>query len=622
MKKRFLTTALSAAIVVAASAIPAYKGLITRTMPDGSTIEIRLHGDENFHYATLPDGTIIKEKEGQFYYATISNDGVEATRYKVGQTLPSKAKLFTTSDNGTVQKLTEIYNNHRIRRNAIRQNADKGDTPIGSQHGLVILVNFSDVQMEYDKQMFVDVLNTQGYNEEYATGSAYDYFRDSSYGKYSPVFDVLGPYTLSKEQSYYGGNDGSGNDLRVPEMIVEACKLASDDDNDMSQYDYDGDGYIDNVYVFYAGEGEANGGAAETIWPHRWVVYPGHNGNFNGTLEDTKVDGVYVYDYACSNEICELYRNMINSAFDGVGTFIHEFGHVLDLPDLYNTDYLNTLTLDGYDVMDAGSYLHYSRTPPAYSGYERMFMGWLIPEQIHPSYEGDVMELEPISEQKAYLLTTDGTEHNLDGTNPLPEEFYILEYRDRTGWDKFTGQQYNQYESNALGDKGLLITRISYDKNKWDNNTVNNYSYDMGVSYVCTEGQSHVVSSYYGSYYDYFYPMFPGNSNASSVEFGNYTVSDIHYNDDGNICFTISDKTAEPTMGGIDGKTVTEPMAVAGENGRILVKGIVENVRVLNMQGVTMYNGNATEIAVPAGIYIVQIGNGNGAAQTVKVAVR
>ena len=106
------------------------------------------------------------------------------------------------------------------------------------------------------------------------------------------------------------------------------------------------------------------------------------------------------------------------------------------------------------------------------------------------------------------------------------------------------------------------------------------------------------------------------------MEFGNYTVSDIHYNDDGNICFTISDKTAEPTMGGIDGKTVTEPMAVAGENGRILVKGIVENVRVLNMQGITMYNGNATEIAVPAGIYIVQISNGNDAAQTVKVAVR
>ena len=614
MKKRFLTIALSASIVVSAYAIPAYKGLITRTMPDGSTIEILLHGDENFHYATLADGTIIKEKEGQFYYATIGDDGVEATRYKVGQTLPSKAKLFTTNDNSTVQKLSEIYNNHRIRRNAIRQNADKGDTPIGSQHGLVILVNFSDVQLEYDKQMFVDVLNTQGYNEEYATGSAYDYFRDSSYGKYSPVFDVLGPYTLSKESSYYGGNDSYGNDLYPGEMIVEACKLASADGNDMSQYDYDGDGYIDNVYVFYAGEGEANGGAAETIWPHRWVVYPGRNGNFNGTLEDTKVDGVYVYDYACSNEICESYRNSINSAFDGVGTFIHEFGHVLDLPDLYNTSYYPGafFTLEGNDVMDSGSYLHYSRTPPAYSGYERMFMGWLSPEQIFPSYEGDEMELTPISEGKIYLLTTDGAEHNLDGANPSPAEFYLLEYRDGTGWDTYTGQMSSYFDTNVPGDKGLLITRIKYNEYRWENNEVNNYQNNMGVSYVYNDAQSRYPSTYY--------PMFPGQREQSSVEFGNYTVSNIHYDEtSGNIRFTISDKTAEPKAGIAD--ATASSATVTGGIGRITINGNA-SVEVVNMQGAIIYSGNATEIAVAPGIYIVRLTEADGTNSIQKIAVK
>ena len=209
--------------------------------------------------------------------------------------------------------------------------------------------------------------------------------------------------------------------------------------------------------------------------------------------------------------------------------------------------------------MDGGSYTNYSRTPPAYSGYERMFMGWVIPEQIYPSYEGDEMELAPISEKKVYLLTPDGKEHNLDGVNPSPEEFYILEYRDNEGWDRYTGQQYDGHP----GDKGLLITKVKYNEDKWENNTVNNLQFDMGVSYVCNDSQNQ---------YPYrFYPMFPGYLEEEAVEFGNYTVSDIHYNDDGNICFTISDKTAEPTMGGIDGKTVTEPMAVAGENGRILV---------------------------------------------------
>ena len=611
MKNKLATTLLAASLAISASAIPAYKGLIARTLPDGTTIEIRLHGDENFHFTTLADGTIVKDVDGYFYYATVGDNGIEATKYKVGQPLPSKAKKSIASDDNTAKKLQSIYNSRKAKRNMPRRNADKGDTPLGSQHGLVILVNFSDVEFEYDKEMFENVLNQEGYREEYATGSAYDYFRDSSYGLYSPVFDVLGPYTLSKEQAYYGSNRPTDDD-KAPEMIVEACKLASADGNDMSQYDYDGDGYIDNVYVFYAGEGEANGGAEDTIWPHRWVVIPGRgDGNFNGTLEDTKVDGVYVYDYACSNEICESYRRTIDSAFDGVGTFVHEFGHVLDLPDLYNTSRGGYFfTLENYDVMDGGSYTNYSRTPPAYSGYERMFMGWVIPEQIYPSYEGDEMELAPISEKKVYLLTPDGKEHNLDGVNPSPEEFYILEYRDNEGWDRYTGQQYDGHP----GDKGLLITKVKYNEDKWENNTVNNLQFDMGVSYVCNDSQNQ---------YPYrFYPMFPGYLEEEAVEFGNYTVSDIHYNDDGNICFTISDKTAEPTMGGIDGKTVTEPMAVAGENGRILVKGIVENVRVLNMQGITMYNGNATEIAVPAGIYIVQISNGNDAAQTVKVAVR
>ena len=293
MKNKLATTLLAASLAISASAIPAYKGLIARTLPDGTTIGIRLHGDENFHFTTLADGTIVKDVDGYFYYATVGDNGIEATKYKVGQPLPSKAKKSIASDDNTAKKLQSIYNSHKAKRNMPRRNADKGDTPLGSQHGLVILVNFSDVEFEYDKEMFENVLNQEDYREEYATGSAYDYFRDSSYGLYSPVFDVLGPYTLSKEQAYYGSNRPTDDD-KAPEMIVEACKLASADGNDMSQYDYDGDGYIDNVYVFYAGEGEANGGAEDTIWPHRWVVVPGYGGNFDGTLEDTKVDGVYV----------------------------------------------------------------------------------------------------------------------------------------------------------------------------------------------------------------------------------------------------------------------------------------------------------------------------------------
>ncbi len=606
MNKRFVASLLLAAAIASASAIPAYKGLITRTMPDGTTIEIRLCGDENFHFATLADGTIVKESDGYFYYATVSDTGIEATKYKVGQPLPAKAKKFMAGDNATSKKLAGIYKNRRTKRNITRKDAGKGDTPLSTQHGLVILVNFADNEFEYGKEMFENVLNEPGYNEEYATGSAYDFFRDSSYGLYSPVFDVLGPYTLSQDMAYYGGNDTWGDDRNPTAMIVEACQLASADDHDMSQYDYDGDGNIDRVYVFYAGAGEANGGSEDTIWPHQWTVVEGYN--YDG---DTEVDGVHVADYACSNEISESYRRTIDSAFDGVGTFIHEFGHVLGLPDLYDTNYSGGFFTPGsYDVMDSGSYTNYSRTPPAYSGYERMCLGWIKPQQIYPSYEGTEMELAPITEKNVYLLTSDGTEHNLDGNAPSPKEFYLLEYRDGEGWDKYIGQTYD----GMPGDKGMLITRINYNEFKWENNTVNNYKDDMGVSYVCNDSQNRYPFLYY--------PMFPGYLEEETVEFGNYTINDIRHDEkSGNIRFTISDKTAEPEQGGI-GKASAHTAKATGGYGRIVIDGTVEKTEVVNMQGATLYSGNASEIPATPGIYIVKLTAPDGATAISKIAVK
>ncbi len=606
MNKRFVASLLLAAAIASASAIPAYKGLITRTMPDGTTIEIRLCGDENFHFATLADGTIVKESDGYFYYATVSDTGIEATKYKVGQPLPAKAKKFMAGDNATSKKLAGIYKNRRTKRNITRKDAGKGDTPLSTQHGLVILVNFADNEFEYGKEMFENVLNEPGYNEEYATGSAYDFFRDSSYGLYSPVFDVLGPYTLSQDMAYYGGNDTWGDDRNPTAMIVEACQLASADGHDMSQYDYDGDGNIDRVYVFYAGAGEANGGSEDTIWPHQWTVMEGYN--YDG---DTEVDGVHVADYACSNEISESYRRTIDSAFDGVGTFIHEFGHVLGLPDLYDTNYSGRFFTPGsYDVMDSGSYTNYSRTPPAYSGYERMCLGWIKPQQIYPSYEGTEMELAPITEKNVYLLTSDGTEHNLDGNAPSPKEFYLLEYRDGEGWDKYIGQTYD----GMSGDKGMLITRINYNEFKWENNTVNNYKDDMGVSYVCNDSQNRYPFLYY--------PMFPGYLEEETVEFGNYTISDIRHDEkSGNIRFTISDKTAEPEQGGI-GKASAHTAKATGGYGRIVVDGTVEKTEVVNIQGATLYSGNASEIPATPGIYIVKLTAPDGATAISKIAVK
>ncbi len=612
MKKNFL---LAGAFLLSSWgslwAIPAYPGVITKTLPDGTTIEIRLHGDENFNYITLADGeTLVKEgADGYYYYATASDNGVTATRYKVGTPMPQKVQSSVRVDDAVLQTLGEKATE---KRNAtLKKFQVQKAAPSGEIRGIAILVNYTDVKFTHDKQMFVDVLNKPGYNEEYATGSAYDYFVDSSYGQFRPTFDVFGPYDLPHECAYYGGNDYWGNDKGMTDLIVDACRLASEAGVDLSVYDQDKDGRIDQVYVFYAGEGEANGGSEDTIWPHRYMVIPdgkkdgyisGSDATYDGTDEDVTFNGVKVYDYACSNEICKSYAYSIGTDFDGVGTFIHEFGHVLGLPDMYATTYATHTTLEIYDVMDKASYLNYSRTPVSYSAYERMFMGWLHPTQIYPSYEGTELELPILDDGEAFLVTADGSEHNMDGQNPDPATYYLFENKPNTGWDMYANYGAFLQSKAQQGDRGLLITKIRYNSTLWDNNMVNNSSSSMGISYM-----------YNRSKQANYYPMFPGMRNVTELEIPNstYTVSNVTMDEDtGTVKFTISDSSAQPNQGGVS--DAASDVAVAkGGNGEISFVGNAGNVTVANLQGSVVYSGEAQTLQTPAGIYIVSFGNGS-----------
>lgn len=595
MNYKLLLSSIFLAATATMSAIPAWDKPIVRTLPDGSTLEVLLHGDENFHYTTLADGTIVKEgADGFFYYASVADGGIVATQYRVGEAMPRQKMVKSAS---VADRLEALRRQGVERRGACRMAVAPKAEDINNQHGLVILVEFPDVKMVQTKEDFSEMLNSEGYNKNAATGSAFDYFKETSYGKYAPVFDIYGPYVMPQKARYYGKNNSVGDDSNVPEMIVEACRMASDD-VDLSLYDYNGDGYIDNVYVFYAGAGEANGGSEDTIWPHRWVVY---DENFDG---DPDVGGVDVYDYACSNEIRESLKTKLGTNLEGIGTFVHEFGHVLGFSDHYSTNDNNTALDPGfYDVMASASYLNYGRTPVAYSAYERMYMGWLKPTQLFPSFEGDKVVLKTIDEGEALLLTADGTPHNMDGVNPSPTTYYLLENRACAGWDSYAGY-YGQ--TGVKGDEGLLITRINYDPDRWENNIVNAYPNSMGIELVCNSVQKQSFADYY--------PMFPGRRVQSSVSFGSYAISGItHDKATGAVSFTIRDRYRQSSVADVDAAKTS----VYADGGYIVVDGTEADVTVYSPQGTAVYAGASRRIPVAAGIYVVAV---DGA--VTKVAVR
>ena len=322
----------------------------------------------------------------------------------------------------------------------------------GQRHSLVFLIEFSDIRFttvgDDPNQYYTRMLNEEGFADHGATGSARDYYLTASKGLFEPTFDVVGPIRLDKTASYYGGNGPSGSDVHQAEPIYEACLIADSLGLvDFTQYDDDQNGIVDNIFFFYAGFGEADTGFSDCIWPHAWNL---DNAELPLTLQDKKI-----YSYACSNEI-RYQENAAEYEPTGIGTFVHEFAHVLGLPDLYNTaggmSSLYSYTPNNWSVMDHGPYNNDTRTPPTFSSFERYSIGWLRPEILTP--QADTTNVLPALEEsaRAYLVEVPSKEH----------EYFLLENRQQEGWDTY------------LPNHGMLIWHIDYDSTRWVNNSPNN----------------------------------------------------------------------------------------------------------------------------------------------------
>ena len=384
------------------------------TQPDGTKIMVKLVGDEYHAYYTTVDGTPLRRLDNG----------------------------FLVEDPSVLDEFPAIASQRRAK--AIRPRQEATTYPLtGSPKSLVLLVGFKDLAFAQSRDDFHKLLNESGYSYNGAMGSCRDYFIASSDSLFQPQFDVYGPFTVSGKMADYGAEDGNSHDRDPYSMIVEACALAAESGVDFSQYDTDNNGVLDNVFVYYAGHNQAEGGGGNTIWPHKSSV----------AWMNRKVDGISLATYACTSE----YSGSAGTSRASIGTFCHEFGHVLGLPDLYDTGY-NYYTVSNWDIMCSGNYNNNGRTPPTYSAYERFYLGWLKPEQLTEKGEHS---LEPLQESNhAYILAE--KQHNLSGDNPNPSEFFILEYRTQTGWDSY------------LPGSGMLVWHIDYLASAWYSNTPNN----------------------------------------------------------------------------------------------------------------------------------------------------
>ena len=430
MKKQIILSALALGTALTIYAVPAYRGWQTKTQPDGTTIQVQQNGDEVYHYFTTTDGDIVR----------MDTDGY----WRVAEQQPAAETI-------------------RARRaKAHRQPRRVGGINLAPR-GLFILVNFADTQYQSGNTpaQMDSMMNAVNYTYGSSYGSARKYFIDQSNGVYTPTFDVVGPVTLTKQAAYYGENAGGeeGQDMYPGDMVIEACKLAKSQFGvDFTQYDNDHDGEVDFVYIIYAGKGDADGGGTNTIWPHNWNIESAiYYGNCTYTAAECKVDGLSINNYACSGEL-----NGQTGDRNGIGTLCHEFGHVLGLPDFYDTDYGSNYTTGrtpgDWDIMDSGSYNGDGCCPPNYSAFEKYFFGWAAP--INPGADGQGLTLYPAGDQRyqAYQVNASGALQAVttEGLN------YYIENRQQTGWDQY------------LPGHGMIVWYVNYSQTAWDSNTPNN----------------------------------------------------------------------------------------------------------------------------------------------------
>ena len=526
MKKIIVTILAALCCSVCLLAVPARRGFIRATQPDGSSIMIQKHGDEFCHWVTDASGQIV-EKDAEGYYRPVSVSALNARRAAAA-----------------------------IRRQAVnraRRSPAKAGIASGQKHFLVILVQFSDLSFKSSTANadFTALLNQNGYSVNGGTGSARDFYYDNSGGKFEPIFDVYGPVTLSNNKAYYGGNDSNGNDKKPEYAVRDACTALNSSVN-FAQFDNDSDGEVDLVFMYYAGYGEADSDDEDSIWPHQWEL---SSAGLSATLDGKKIN-----KYACTNELIGYGSN--EGEMCGIGTACHEFGHAMGLPDFYDADYAKnglSAAMFSFSTMDSGSYNNDGRTPPYFTVEERILLGWITEAQAFREFSvSGNYTIPSVSNNIAYKTPTDK-----DG------EYFVYECRGSNGWDAglpangliVTHVDKSSRSVSILNSSGNSISQTA--SSLWSNweqyNSINENGSHPCCYIVPSADQSNLMFGYkyYSQYQQYYYddsndvkipfPSGSGNSrvNSYTAKSWNGVDSDIQLS---NIAYSNNQVTLYATV--------------------------------------------------------------------------
>lgn len=517
-KKTLFTLLLLVSLTHSAWAAKAMRGAFDVVLSDGTSLTVSGHGDEHLAWYLTTDGVLLYHEGYDYYYAVvderggISNSGVLA--HNPGE---RDAREEALADKTALKRMLSAHETQKMQKETVAPVSSSIFPHMGTPKVLVILADFTDQRFTYDDETMVKIFNQylnaegtpavgnekidkdQWFSRNY--GSVKTYFTDMSYGMFSPDFRIGAVVHLDHNLQYYG----AGQSDNMSRFIPDVCK-AADAEVNFADYDENGDGYVDLVYVIYAGYAESmTGNSTDCLWPK--------SGAFNaGTF-----DGKTVYRYGINNELNGSPENGV--IINGIGLFCHEFSHTMGLPDLYsvqstNGNVSNNTGMEDFSLMDNGEYVYSGYRPTAYTAWERKLMGWLKIDELTEAGTYSMTSLMDKDKAKAYCIR--------NTQNGAKNEYYILENIQKEGWNYRLGWQRRDKDNKSDQDvHGMMITHVEYAEDDIVPLATINRTQQGHPKMTLLPANGTLVSSYASNewYKDMDAMLFPGANNVTEFKY-------------------------------------------------------------------------------------------------------
>jgi len=297
--------------------------------------------------------------------------------------------------------------------------------PIGQWHFLVICVDFDDKPFQTQLEFFDNLV----FGDEF--GAVNNFYTHNSYGKFLLDTHHL-PSQLHvrapKPYAYYVDGDYGFGPNRY--TLVNDILDAIDSIVDFTEYINIGDTDILGVAIIHAGKGAERTRSPYDIWSH------------TGTINQVR-DGTLIKRYTMTPELYDIPGDM------QPGIFVHELGHILGLPDLYDRDGTSR-PVGSWSVMGYGAWngVPTGSSPANFDAWCKLQLGFVTPRVVETK---ESVVLQPIQKCDTVLMVR----------GPDELSYYLLENRQRVGYDAYAPWH------------GLLIWRIDEtrsDRTQWNNN--------------------------------------------------------------------------------------------------------------------------------------------------------